>query len=99
MIEIGNRHLVDADALAIMDSIWEKIPDDLRAYAALSCDEGEEISAAITVLDYALQAKVVVPIETLNLARNLADALTYEADIRRVRAIVSALQGAHSKAA
>ena len=96
MPELFLNNLVDADALAIIDSMWKLLPKGLCSFAASSFHDGQEIAAAITILDYSLVAKLPVPIDTLNLARVLAHKLTHEADIRRINALVLELQEAQS---
>lgn len=94
--ELFSNDLVDADALAIINSMWKLLPKDLRSFVASSCHDGQEIDAAITILDYSLVAKLPVPVDTLNLARGLAHKLTHEADIRRINALVLELRKVQS---
>lgn len=96
-MELPDNHSdFDVDALCIIDSMWKLLPKDVRSFAASSCHDGQEIDAAITLLDYSLVAKLPVPIDTLNHARALAHKLTHEADIRRINALVLELQDAQS---
>lgn len=96
MPELFFNDLVDADALAIIDSMWKLLPKDLCSYVTSNCHNDQEIDAAITILDYSLVAKLPVPIDTLNRARELAHKLTHEADIRRINALVLELQEVQS---
>lgn len=96
-MELPDNHSdFDVDALCIIDSMWKLLPKDVRSFAASSCHDGQEIDAAITLLDYSLVAKLPVPIDTLNHARALAHKLTHEADIRRINALVLELQDPQS---
>ncbi|APG82367.1 hypothetical protein [Corynebacterium pseudotuberculosis] len=99
MIEIVNRQLVDADALAIMDSVWNQLPNDLRAYAASSCDDDEDVSAVIAILDYALATGLSVSKAALSKARSLAEKLSRDVDARRILELAAGLNEAGTKAA
>lgn len=85
MIEIEDRASIDSDVLALTDLVWGLLPDNLRLHVVEGAEVGEEVSAAIDVLDYLASSGIVVPDGVRVVAERILSQISFESDVLRLK--------------
>lgn len=85
MIEIEDRASIDSDVLALTDLVWGLLPDNLRLHVVEGAEVGEEVSAAIDVLDYLASSGIVVPDGVRVVTERILSQISFESDVLRLK--------------
>lgn len=92
MIEIEDRASIDSDVLALADLVWGLLPDNLRLHVVEGAEVGEEVSAAIDVLDYLASSGIVVPDGVRVVAERILSQISFESDVLRLKWVLLKLK-------
>ena len=92
MIEIEDRASIDSDVLALADLVWGLLPDNLRLHVVEGAEVGEEVSAAIDVLDYLASSGIVVPDGVRDVAERILSQISFESDVLRLKWVLLKLK-------
>lgn len=85
MIEIEDPASIDSDVLALAGLVWGLLPDNLRLHVVEGAEVGEEVSAAIDVLDYLVSSGIVVPDGVRVVAERILSQISFESDVLRLK--------------